>query len=215
MPVPIHHADAKPKILLACSNNQFLPWSHNPFVGRLLTPPLCDATDCHRYTAMDNFAFTDWRPERFVLMLRRHERWAGSVRWVACPDVVGDWRKTRLRFEAWAEVVRSFGYKCGYVLQDGQSSDDVPWREIRAVFLGGTTEFKLSPEAHRLCLDAKDQGKLVHVGRVNSITRMSRFLSVADSFDGLSYSKFSRAKLRPVLDWLRNQMVLRRGLDQL
>jgi hypothetical protein len=45
------------------------------------------------------------------------------------------------------------------VLQDGQQDGAIPWEEIDAVFVGGTTEFKLGRVASRLTAEAKARGK--------------------------------------------------------
>jgi hypothetical protein len=44
---------------------------------------------------------------------------------------------------------------------------------------------------------------LVHIGRVNSVERILKFLGVADSFDGLSYSKYNRVHLPRILKLLK------------
>lgn len=67
-----------------------------------------------------------------------------------------------------------------------------------ALFVGGTTEYKLSPTAAAIIQWAKGLGLWVHVGRVNSLTRFKRFqLLGADSCDGTSacYAPDQAAKL--------------------
>jgi hypothetical protein len=88
------------------------------------------------------------------------------------PDVVGDAERTRARWDQWAPIVRNRGFRPAYVLQDGETGDTVPWRELSAVFIGGTTKYKLGPIAHQLTLEAKERGVHVHMGRVNSLRRL-------------------------------------------
>jgi len=76
------------------------------------------------------------------------------------------------------------------VIQDGCNKNSVPWDEITAVFLGGTTKFKLSRQAWVICQDAKKRGKWVHVGRVNTPPRIAYFFGLADSVDGSSLAKY-------------------------
>lgn len=53
-----------------------------------------------------------------------------------------------------------------YVLQDGQEHLPVPWEEIDAVFIGGSTAWKLGPHAARLVAQARARSKHCHLGRV-------------------------------------------------
>lgn len=135
-------------------------------------------------------------------MLMKNSHRSSKYKWVACPDVVGDSDETLKRFKNYEPRIRSLGYNLAYVLQDGVTLDKIPFSDISAVFVGGTTNFKLSDIAYEICKIAVDKNKLVHIGRVNSIKRIERFLAVADSFDGLSFSYYSRSRLPNVLRWL-------------
>jgi hypothetical protein len=96
------------------------------------------------------------------------------------------------------------GYKRAFVLQDDMPLKLIPWDEVAAVFLGGTDAYKLTHKAIKTCEIAKRKGKLVHVGRVNSVKRIRHFIGVMDSFDGLTYSKFSNTHLSRTLEFLTN-----------
>jgi hypothetical protein len=190
------------RVLLACSDKSFRVWAGCPMIGRLLTPVLRTSNLTHAYEAMDNFAYTNWSPIKFKKMLLTYSYRATEIKWVACPDVVGDMKATLKRFSEEQINITRLGYKLALVLQDGCTSE-LPWDKISCVFLGGTDDFKLSQDALDLCIIAKEREKLVHIGRVNSITRVERFARVMDSFDGLSYSFYSRANLPKVLDYLK------------
>lgn len=69
-------------------------------------------------------------------------------------------------------VLRQVGYPAAYVLQDGQEHLPVPWEEIDAIFIGGSTAWKLGPHAARLVAQARARGKHCHMGRVNSLARL-------------------------------------------
>jgi hypothetical protein len=59
------------------------------------------------------------------------------------------------------------------------------------LFIGGTSEFKCGEQARRLVVEAKRQGKWVHMGRVNTDQRMRLAQSWGvDSVDGTSVSRF-------------------------
>jgi hypothetical protein len=91
--------------------------------------------------------------------------------------------------------VRETGLPCAFVLQDGATSETIPWDQLQAVFLGGSTTYKESQAARVLCEEARRRGKWVHVGRVNSARRENLIRSFADSFDGSKYSMFARQHL--------------------
>lgn len=193
-----------PRVLIACSDPKFDKWKRHGLVGRLFVPFTGTATKGLRFSAADNAAYSNWDPERFVKMLFRLRSKRGAVKWVAVPDVVGDWKATRDRFDCWHPVVSGLGFRCAYVLQDGQPVDQIPWDRCRAVFLGGTDDYKLSRAALDTLKIAFNRAKLVHVGRVNSWSRVMRFKDMMHSFDGLSYSKFSDAKIPGILKKLQS-----------
>lgn len=117
--------------------------------------------------------------------------------WVTCPDVVGDAELTWAMYDLWSPVLRSMGLPVALVLQDGlerlrnHTRYDSEFRKLAAVFVGGSTRFKMSDHAVELCREAKGAGLLVHVGRVNSFRRVLYFARRArdegfavDSIDG-------------------------------
>ena len=73
------------------------------------------------------------------------------------------------------------------------------------LFIGGTDEFKLGPDAEAIGREAKDRGKWLHMGRVNSIKRLRIAKRMGcDSVDG-TYLSFGPDK---------NTVRMRRFLDQ-
>jgi hypothetical protein len=70
------------------------------------------------------------------------------------------------------------GYPAALVGQDGLERLTVPWDEFDVLFIGGSTEWKLSDAARQLAAEAKRRNKGVHMGRVNS---RKRWL-IAESF---------------------------------
>lgn len=126
-----------------------------------------------------------------------------SVLFAAVPDVVCDWRATRDQWDRYAPDLERF--RRAYVLQDGQPADLVPWTEAAAVFIGGSTRYKLSPDAYRLTREAKERGLWVHMGRVNSLARLrTAHAWGCDSVDG-NYIAFGPDINTPrLLAWLRD-----------
>lgn len=101
---------------------------------------------------------------------------------VTLPDIVGDAQRTIELFEAF--WTRTQELPRALVLQDGIERVPIPWSDIVAVFIGGSDRFKTSPEAMAAARTAKMLGKWVHVGRVNTASRVRAWLGLADSCDG-------------------------------
>jgi hypothetical protein len=123
------------------------------------------------------------------------------------PDVVADAAGTLDRSTPWLPKIRELGYPAAFVAQDGAETVGVPWDEFDALFLGGTTEWKLGPHAAQLTREAKARGKWVHMGRVNSERRLRYAAAIGcDSVDG-TYLVFGPDQNLPKLKrWLdRNQ----------
>jgi len=106
---------------------------------------------------------------------------------VTMPDIVGDARRTREMFDYFEDEVQ--GLPLALVLQDGIAHVDIPWQRMDAVFVGGSDQFKIAPEAFAACKAAKMMGKWVHVGRVNTVERLSNWIDIADSIDGTGFIK--------------------------
>lgn len=178
-----------------------------PRIGHLLTPnnrnSVQSLVDTGLPWAVDNGAFSGFDADKFTALL---DRIVGRPRllWVACPDVVGDARATLRLFAEWQPQIKERGLPVAYVLQDGQERRTLPLGYgVDAVFLGGSTEYKLSHDAEKLCRAAKEAGKWVHVGRVNSRRRMRHCYEMgADSCDGSSLSMFGDKYIHKFVRWL-------------
>jgi hypothetical protein len=135
----------------------------------------------------DNGCFNDAKFDagRWWAWLKRRAVDAESCAFATAPDVVGNHIATLLRSEPWLPRIRKLGFPAAFVAQDGATIETVPWDSFDALFIGGTTEFKLGPEARKLALHAKSLGKWVHMGRVNSGKRFRYAESIGcDSADG-------------------------------
>jgi hypothetical protein len=115
----------------------------------------------------------------------------------ACPDcgaeaqLRGDRDKTFDLFGRWYLELALRGLPVALVAQDGLTPDDLPpafFREhpmLKAIFIGGSTEYKLSRTAGQVMRHCRLMGLWVHVGRVNSRVRMHHVKAWrADSCDG-------------------------------
>jgi EAL domain-containing protein (putative c-di-GMP-specific phosphodiesterase class I) len=81
--------------------------------------------------------------------------------------------------------------------------EDTPWATVGAIFIGGTTEWKLGPQARAIILEAKRRGLWVHVGRVNSKQRIEQIYAMGvDSFDGSGWSRWPDTRIPKGLQWI-------------
>lgn len=180
-----------------------------PGFGRLLTPHdhsrAGDTAAAGIPWAADNEAYArGFDPASFRRMLRNLRGVDGCL-FVAAPDVVGQWRKTRERFDEWRPELD--GQPVAYVLQDGQPGADVPWAELGALFVGGSTDYKLGVEAERLVREAKRRGLWVHMGRVNTRRRFDYARAIGcDSVDGSKFSTWRDTWLPDALTWHRDHL---------
>ena len=154
---------------------------------------------------LDNGAFSDnFNEEKWWRTLVDNARDAGTCLFAVAPDVVGDAAATLERSLPWLPKIRALGYPVAYVAQDGQEQLPVPWSAIDVLFIGGTTAWKLGPHARRLIAHAKDRGKWVHAGRVNSERRFEYFRALgADSCDGTYLTFGPDVNLPKLLAWTR------------
>lgn len=159
-------------------------------LGLLCTPDSAvhNQIPLYEYWAADNGCFT--KGDRFddgawLAWLEAQTIRLDSCLFAVLPDVVGDATATWKRSSRYADRVRSLGYPVALAAQDGLENIAVPWDEIDCLFIGGSTEWKLSEHAIRLGAEARDRGLWTHVGRVNTWRRLQWANSAGfDSADG-------------------------------
>lgn len=140
--------------------------------------------------AIDNGAFSSFDVKAFNALLAREFDRRHNCIFVCAPDVVGSARRTLEVFHRWK--TKLIDWPVALVAQDGQQDLEIPWDEIKAIFIGGTTEFKLSKHTEQIVKAAKALDKWVHVGRVNTPGRFEYFEKMgADSIDGTGLSRYS------------------------
>ena len=144
-----------------------------------------------RAWAGDNGAFSGFDAVAFVAMLAKLRGMPGC-RFVVAPDVVGDAAATLELFARWAPAIRACGFPVALAAQDGLTVATTPWRELDALFIGGSTAWKLSRHADALLEHAHRLGKWRHVGRVNSRRRMRHFIGLCESIDGSGFSTWGQ-----------------------
>lgn len=143
-------------------------------VGQLLTPlTRYRLRDPNGMWAIDNGWFAGGDIPAFYSLLAREAYHKERCLFVTAPDVVGSARRTLEVFERWRP--RLDGWKIALVCQDGQEDLPLPWDEIDAVFIGGTTNWKCGPHAEHIIRAASALEKHIHVGRVNTPMRWDHF----------------------------------------
>lgn len=153
----------------------------------------------------DNGCFSDkWDWRTWWTFLANNADRADSCLFAVAPDVVGDAAATLEKSAPWMPQMRDLGYRVAFVAQDGQESLPVPWDEFDALFIGGSTEWKLGPHARELAAEAKRRGRWVHMGRVNSERRYRYAAAIGcDSADGTYLTFGPDVNLPQLLSWTR------------
>jgi hypothetical protein len=106
--------------------------------------------------------------------------------------------------EACLELYGYIPWHIAVVLQEGIVQTEDLWF-ADAIFVGGNChDFKLK-YCEPLMQQAHEDGKWVHVGRINGLKKMKWMhdMGCVDSFDGRSYSAWPDANLRPAVEYLR------------
>lgn len=154
--------------------------------------------------AADNDCFQGLKPVPYMKMLDRISGLDGCL-FVTVPDVVADSAKTIDLWDEWLPELTDRNLPPAFVLQDGITSDDVPWSDCSAVFVGGSTGFKLGETARDLVREANARGVWTHMGRVNTMRRIRYAKSIGcKSIDG---SKWARWKILTLKEGLRGVSV--------
>lgn len=196
----------RPLVLVSGATTTVARFSHR--IGRLIVPAQRNSIEAlmadGRPWAADNGAFAGFDEARFLRMLERIEPYAGrGCLFVTCPDVVADAAATFELFQAWAPKLRARGFPIAFVAQDGIVPALLPaWSEFEALFVGGSTEFKLGPVADALAEEAGRRGKWRHYGRVNTRRRLRHVSGLADSVDGTTFSRWPDRYIPRALEWL-------------
>lgn len=156
--------------------------------------------------AADNGCFGKGYPgdESYLAWLRRHMAHVGRCLFATSPDVVGDAEATWERSEPLFEPIRQIGYRAALVGQDGIENTQIQWDRFDAFFIGGSTEWKLSPEAAGVAREALFNGKHLHMGRVNSYKRFKYAASLGcHSVDGTFLAFGPDTNLPRLKEWIR------------
>lgn len=169
-----------------------MPAMITPRMGQRPAPGQVWAADNGRFSAPQDYsdaAFLAWLAKMPV----------ESCLFATAPDVVGDAAATLALSLPMLPRIRALGYKAALVAQDGLTPEMVPWDDFDALFVGGTTAWKLSETTYQLVAEAKRRGKWTHMGRVNSWARFSA--AAAAGYDSADGTVLRFDPNRPVHKW--------------
>lgn len=164
--------------------------------------------------AADNGCYTnpDIDVDQYLAWLENLSGFRETCLFAVAPDVVADAKATWERSRDVLPQIRALGYPAALVAQDGIEDETIHWESFDCLFIGGSTEWKLSRDAFWLCREAAKRGKWAHMGRVNSFRRLlqARFAG-CHSTDGtqLAFAPDKRLdQLERWLDFIRAQPTL-------
>jgi len=203
-------------MLLLINNLPDLISNHSPTqVGLLVTPtgkknigqqlgphPYWIGVDngCYNADSVDSFNQIE---QKFIDLTYRLD--PGRLAFVASPDIIADPDQTLELFYGWRPHFLHLRLRTALVLQDGMTTQDIPWPELEAVFVGGTDQYKFSPDVYRICLQAKQHRKWIHFGRINSKRKLSLAHDYhAHSVDGLHWSFYTHKNLAQGIEWVQS-----------
>lgn len=164
-------------------------------VGQLLTPLTgYRLREPARPWAGDNGGFKKLDAPGLFRMMKRNEQHRETCLFIAVPDIVASAQRTLELFCHFAPQMA--GWPLALVCQDGQENLPIPWADIAAVFIGGSTSWKCGPHAEAIVKTAKILGRHVHVGRVNDAARWRHFEEMgADSADGTGLARYTHMRV--------------------
>jgi hypothetical protein len=190
-------------LLATQAEPQMIQYAH-PSLGRLVQPrhysSLPATIERGVPWAADNDCFNGLDPRAYHAMLDRLHNVGGRCLFVTVPDVLGDAIQTARLFERWWTAPARRGLPVALVAQDGLQHLaqwlGTAWPRIDALFLGGSTDWKLGASARALVREAKQRRLWVHMGRVNSQKRIGYAAEIGcDSIDGTGWMRWRDTRL--------------------
>lgn len=141
--------------------------------------------------AADNDCFVEFNPRRILGWLERNRHLASSCLWFNAPDVIQNATGTLFQFWIWEPIIRAYGFKVAFTLQNGMEQHQIPWDYCDALFIGGDDTFKRSEYIREVAKQANQRGVWIHQGRCNTIGRITRSKAIGcNSFDGTNYTRY-------------------------
>lgn len=195
----IYFATPSTPQIRACAQAGWVGLIDQPNTGHLpeIVRDAAWIADCGVYGADGASKFDEARWRKF---LADHVGFADRCVFAVVPDVVGDHRATLDQWDRYSDEMDP--YRRAFVAQDGCTPATIP-EDADALFVGGSTRFKLSTEARACVTYAIAEGMWTHMGRVNSRHRLLLAAGWGcDSVDG-TYAAFGPDRNFPrILSWV-------------
>jgi hypothetical protein len=149
--------------------------------------------------AIDNAAFNQFDERAFFKILDRSRQYQPPI-FVVCPDVVGCHDRTKVLWKYYQPILKKYRYPIAFVAQDGCEPEYIPC-EADWIFIGGKDPWKIN-NIHRFV----GLGKPVHVGRVNSLSRLKYCEDLGvHSVDGTGWMRARDRKHNDLLEWFAGE----------
>jgi hypothetical protein len=175
-------------------------------LDQIITPAAGNALVPGAVWCADNGVFAGTYPgdDAYLAWLGRRCDRAALCAFAVAPDVVGAAAATLARSRPMLPRIRALGLPAALAAQNGLEHLEVPWGDFDVLFIGGDDAWKESGAANGLACEAKEQGKWVHMGRVNSRRRLLAAVRMGcDSVDGTYLAFGPDRNLPTLLSWLR------------
>jgi len=133
---------------------------------------------------LDNGVFSErFDKDYWIGKMNALLEYSRTCAFIVAPDVIGNCKATIDQFKYYRDFI--INYPAAFVSQDGiiNHAELIPWDSFDVLFVGGSDGHKLGTEGAWIIAEAKTRKKWVHVGRVNSVSRIIKFHR-ADSWDG-------------------------------
>jgi len=144
----------------------------------------------------------DFNIDRWFTRLRTPRLRMDRCAFATAPDVYANATATLDRSAPWLPRIRDLGYPAALVAQDGLTTDMLDWNSFDALFIGGTTIFKLGANTRALVAEARARNKWVHLGRCNSHKRYRYAAAIGcHSADGTRIVYAPTSALADILHW--------------
>jgi len=142
--------------------------------------------------AYDNGCFLRFDETLYFLGLEK----ISNPMFVVCPDVVGCHDRTLALWRYYYPKIKQYNYPIAFVAQNGCIPETIP-KESDWIFVGGLDPWKMNNIEKFV-----NNGKPVHVGRVNSLARLQHCERLGvKSVDGTGWMMARDKKHYDLLDW--------------
>lgn len=162
-------------------------------------------------TIADNGCFSGrWTERKWWRWLIDQPR---TIRFAVAPDVFdptgGECHQATLdRWAKFGPAIERIGHTPAFVCQVGATAATIP-DDAPVIFLGGTTEWKLGGDACAIVKRANTEGRWVHMGRVNTLSRIITATEMGcDSVDGTFLTYGPDRNLPRLLAYMKRAEVL-------